>query len=60
MNSKETTQQLSEEQYIDELLAQISDPIHKRLIQAHRGTDPVESMESELSDVLLEVLHRED
>lgn len=60
MNSKETTQQLSEEQYIDELLAQISDPIHKRLIQANRGTDPVESMESELSDVLLEVLHRED
>lgn len=60
MNSKETTQQLSEEQYIDELLAQLSDPIHKRLIQAHRGTDPVESMESELSDVLLEVLHRED
>jgi len=60
VNSKETTQQLSEEQYIDELLAQLSDPIHKRLIQAHRGTDPVESMESELSDVLLEVLHRED
>jgi len=60
VNSKETTQQLSEEQYIDELLAQLSDPIHKRLIQAHRGTDPVESMESELSDVLLEVLRRED
>jgi len=60
VNSKETSQQLSEEQYIDELLAQLSDPIHKRLIQAHRGTDPVESMESELSDVLLEVLHRED
>lgn len=60
MNSKETTQQFSEEQYIDELLVQISDPIHKRLIQAHRGTDPVESMESELSGVLLEVLHRED
>lgn len=60
MDSKETTQQLSEEQYINELLAQLSDPIHKRLIQAHRGTVPVESMESELSDVLLEVLHRED
>ncbi len=60
MNSNETPQQLSEGQFVDELLAQLSDPIHKRLIQAHRGTDPVKSMESELSNVLLEVLHRED
>lgn len=60
MNGEVTPQESSEEQYLDELLAQLSDPIHKRLIQAHRSTDPVKSMESELGNILLEVLHSED
>lgn len=47
-------------EYLDELLKKISDPVHKRLIQAYMGNDPVQSMESELGEILTEVLHLED
>ena len=47
-------------EYLDELLKKISDPVHKRLIQAYMGNDPVQSMESELGKILTEVLHLED
>jgi hypothetical protein len=60
MNNILTPQRSSREEYLDELLAELSDPVHKRLIQAYRGNDPVQSMESELGKVLMEVLNRED
>ena len=60
MNNKVTSQCSSREEYLDELLAELSDPIHKQLIQAYRGNDPVQSMESELGKILMEVLKRED
>lgn len=60
MSSEVTDQRPSEDVFMDKLLAQLSDPIHKRIIQAHGGVDPVQSMESELGKILLEVLHRED
>jgi len=60
MNNKATLQHSSREEYLDELLAELSDPVHKRLIQAYRGNDPVQSMESELGKILMEVLNRED
>lgn len=60
MTSEATVQQPSEDEFLNKLLAQLSDPIHRRIIQAHRGVDPVQSMESELGRILLEVLHRED
>jgi hypothetical protein len=60
MNNKATSQHSSPEGYLDELLAQLSDSVHKRLIQAYRGNHPVQSMESELGKILTEVLHRED
>jgi len=47
-------------EYLDELLKKISDPVHKRLIQAYMGNNPVQSMESELGEILKEVLHLED
>lgn len=47
-------------EYVDELLAELSDPVHKRLIQAYRGDDPIRSMESELGKILTEVLSGED
>ena len=47
-------------EFLDELQKEISNPLHKRLIQAYQGYNPVESMESELAKILLEVLHRED
>lgn len=60
MNNKSVSQDSSREKYIEEFLAALSDPIHKRLIQAYQGNDPVQSMESELGKVLMEALHRED
>ena len=36
--------------YLDELLTELSDPVHKRLIEAYQGDDPVQSMESELGE----------
>ena len=48
------------EEFLKELLAEISDPLHRRLVQAYQGDDPVKSMEEELSNILLEVLNREN
>ena len=42
------------------LQAELTDPIHLRLIQAYEGDNPVESMETELGEILMEVLRRED
>ena len=60
MSSEETDQRLPEDVFMEELVAQLSDPIHRRIIQAHHGIDPVQSMESEIGKVLLEALKRED
>ena len=60
MNNEVTSQDSDGQDYLDELLSQLSDPVHKRLIQAYRGIDPVQSMESELGKILTEVLQRED
>jgi hypothetical protein len=60
MDNRAISQYSSHEEYLDELLAELSDPVHKRLIQAYRGNDPVQSMESELGKILMEVLNRED
>ena len=48
------------EKFLGELQRELSDSLHRRLIQAYRGDDPVQSMESELAKILLEVLRRED
>ena len=45
---------------MEELQKQVSDPVHKRLILAYRGSNPVQSMESELKKMLSDVLRHED
>jgi hypothetical protein len=60
MSSKANDRKLHEDSFMDELLAHLSDPIHKQVIQAHSGVDPVKSMEAEIGKILLEVLNRED
>jgi hypothetical protein len=47
-------------EFLSELLEEITDPIHKRIINAYQGDDPVHSMETELGKILLEVLTHED
>lgn len=60
MNDKAASQNSPYTGYIQELLSCLSDPVHKRLIQAYQIDDPVKSMESELRKVLIEVLQNED
>ena len=58
---KNTTAQDSNlQKYLKELTDRLSDSVHKRLIEAYKGSDPRESMENELGRILLEVLQRED
>jgi len=60
MMEEVSSQNSRREEFLDELQRELSDPLHRRLIQAYRGDDPVQSMESELAKILLEVLRRED
>jgi len=46
--------------FLEEMQAELSNPLHKRLIQVCEGDNAVECMESELGKILLEILHRED
>ena len=55
-----SSQSSCSEEFLNELQKELSNPLHKRLLQAYQGSDPVQSMEAELARILLEVLHRED
>jgi hypothetical protein len=46
--------------FISELLEEISDQFHKRIIGAYQDNDPVFAMETELGKILLEVLNRHE
>ena len=48
------------QEFLIELASAVSNPIHKRLIQSYRIDDPVQAMESELAEILLEVFDGED
>lgn len=60
MSNEVADQNPPEDTIVEELVAQLSDPIHQRIIQALRGVDPVHSMESEIGKIILEVLKREN
>jgi len=60
MSNKAASQHSYHEEFLDELLTKLSNPVHKRLIQAYQCNDPVQSMESELGKILMEVLNREN
>jgi len=47
-------------EYKADLVERVSNPIHKRIIEAYQLSNPVESMEDELGEILLEVLHDEN
>jgi hypothetical protein len=49
------------EKFLNELLSNLENPLHKRIVAAYQGKDdPVASMEAELGAVLLEILNHED
>jgi Trp operon repressor len=60
MIKKVSPEKSRREEFLDELQREVSDPLHRRLIQAYRGDNPVQSMESELAKILFEVLRGED
>jgi hypothetical protein len=60
MTDLHSTQTSKHDEFLAELEASISDPVHKRLIQAYKGDDPTNSMESELKAILLEILQPEN
>jgi hypothetical protein len=49
-----------EGEIIKELLEVISNPIHRRLVNAYKGDEPLASMETELAEILLEIWRGED
>lgn len=49
-----------QKELVGELLKELSDSNHKRIVKAYQGEDPLRSMESELGKILLEILNRED
>ena len=48
------------EEYKNELLTLVSDPILKRIIESYNFPNPVEQMETELDKILLEALNEDD
>jgi hypothetical protein len=48
------------DEFLADLMSAATDPIHKRILQVYQGTDPVKAMETELGQILLEVVKRED
>lgn len=59
MTEEVSSEKSRREEFLDELQREVSDPLHRQLIQAYRGDDPVQSMESELAKILFEVLRGE-
>ena len=57
---KKNNEQTQQNKFLNELLGQVSNPIHKRLIYAYKGENPVTLMESELRKILLEVMENDN
>ena len=60
MDNNSISRDSSQKDYLEELSEVLSDTYHKRLIRAYKDDDPVQSMESELGKILLEVLNNEN
>ena len=57
---KESPRDCRRRKFLEEIQSKVADPVHKRLIEACQGDNAVESMESKLGEILLEILRRED
>jgi len=60
MSDEPTPKDSGVTEILEDLLKQLSDPVHRRLIRAYAGQDPVRSMESELAAILREAVASED
>ncbi|MBI4298302.1 MAG: hypothetical protein HY666_00890 [Chloroflexi bacterium] len=48
------------QQYLEELAATVKNPVHRRLLKAHQGDNPIHEMETELGRILNEVVERSE
>ncbi len=60
MPEETTIEKASESEYIDGVLQKLSNETHKKIIEAYKGEDPVSSMESELGEIVMAIVTRED
>ncbi len=60
MSDQQRSGDSKRQQFIADLLSRLSDPIHKRLVEAYKGESPLETMEAELSAILMEITGDED
>ncbi len=60
MNGSNTKEVSKRRELLEKFISQLTDPFHKRLIQAYESDEPVSAMESELRTILMEILSDED
>lgn len=59
MNGANIKEKGKREQLLQDFIGNLSDPIHKRLIEAYKSDIPLESMETELGKILLEIYNED-
>ena len=60
MNEETKLNDSQKEKHLAEILETLSDPFHKRIIAEYQSDDPVQSMETELGEIIMEIINRED
>ena len=55
-----SVQQRRKQEHLDELGREVAEAVHRRLLHAYRGDEPLESMEAELGKILSEIVQHED
>jgi hypothetical protein len=56
-DDKRAIEEKSKLDLVKEILPQLQDPIHQRILKAYSEANPVGSMEGELKTILLEILN---
>ena len=60
MNEETKLNDSQKEKHLAEILEILTDTLHKRIIAKYQSDDPVQSMEAELGEIIMEIRTRED
>lgn len=55
-NPQPSPQRPRKSDFLSDLIAQVDDPNHKRVLSAYKPENPTQSMEAELGRLLMEIL----
>jgi len=58
--AQETELHTKKREFVGELLKEIANPIHRRILEAYSPSSPVNSLELELQNILIEVMKADD